>query len=41
MIKIGFDDDELLDMIDLAYNTVFSKFSKKEQRKINEDILNH
>lgn len=29
-----FPDDELLNMIDLAYDTVFSKFSKKEQKRI-------
>ena len=32
-----FPDDELLNMIDLAYDTVFSKFSKKEQKKIMEE----
>lgn len=32
-----FPDGELLDMIDLAYDTVFSKFSKKEQKKILEE----
>lgn len=29
-----FPDEELLNMIDLAYTTVFAKFSKKEQKKI-------
>lgn len=33
-----FPDDELLNMIDLAYETVFSKFSKKEQKKIKEEL---
>lgn len=32
-----FPDDELLNMIDLAYDTVLSKFSKKEQRKIIDE----
>ena len=32
-----YPDDELLNMIDLAYNTVFAKFSKKEQKKISEE----
>ena len=32
-----FPDDELLNMIDLAYNTVFSKFSKKVQKQIMDD----
>ena len=32
-----FPDDELLNMIDLAYDTVFSKFSKKEQKRILEE----
>lgn len=29
-----FPEDELLNMIDLAYETVFQKFSKKKQREI-------
>ena len=29
-----FPEEELLNMIDLAYETVFHKFSRKEQRKI-------
>ena len=33
-----FPDDELLNMIDLAYDTVFSKLSKKEKKAIMEDI---
>ena len=32
-----FPDDELLNMIDLAYYTDFSKFSKNEQKKIMEE----
>ncbi len=32
-----FPDDELLNMIDLAYDTVFAKLSKKEQKRIKED----
>ena len=32
-----FPDDELLNMIDLAYDTVFSKFSKKEQKRILDE----
>ena len=32
-----FPDDELLNMIDLAYDTVFAKLSKKEQKRIRED----
>ena len=32
-----FPDEELLNMIDLAYNTVFSKFSKKVQNQIMDD----
>ena len=31
-------DEELLNMIDLAYDTVFSKFSKKEQKRILEEL---
>lgn len=33
-----FPDDELLNMIDMAYDTVFLKFSKKEQKKIMEEL---
>ena len=33
-----FPDEELLNMIDLAYDTFFSKFSKKEQKKILEKL---
>jgi len=33
----NFPDDELLNMIDLAYDTVFAKLSKKEQKRIRED----
>ncbi|MDE7444630.1 MAG: MmcQ/YjbR family DNA-binding protein [Lachnospiraceae bacterium] len=33
-----FSDDELLNMIDLAYDTVFSSFSKKVQKKIMEKL---
>lgn len=29
-----FTDDELLNMIDLAYDTVFAKFSKKSKNRI-------
>lgn len=38
-----FPDNELLNMIDLAYNTVLSKLSKKEQREIvtNNSIYNN
>ena len=32
-----FPDEELLNMIDLAYDAVFSKFSKKEQKRIVEE----
>lgn len=32
-----FPDDELLNMIDHAYDTVFSSFSKKIQKQILED----
>lgn len=32
-----FPEDELLNMIDFAYDTVFSKFSKKEQKIIMEE----
>lgn len=32
-----FPEDELLNMIDFAYDTVFSKFSKKEQKRIMEE----
>lgn len=32
-----FSDDELLNMIDLAYETVFNSFSKKIQKQILED----
>lgn len=32
-----FSDDELLNMIDLAYDTVFAKLSKKEQKRIFEE----
>ncbi len=34
-----FPDEELLNMIDLAYGTVFSKFSTKEQKKIKENLI--
>ncbi len=34
-----FPDDELLNMIDLAYDTVFAKLSKKEQKRIKEGVL--
>ena len=30
-------EEELLNMIDLAYDTVFAKFSKKEQKRIVEE----
>ena len=33
-------DEELLNMIDLAYDTVFSKFSKKEQKRMLEELQN-
>ena len=33
-----FPDEELLNMIDLAYDTVFSKFSKKEQIRMLEEL---
>lgn len=33
-----FPDDELLDMINHAYDTVFHSFSKKVQGKILEDV---
>lgn len=33
-----FPDDELLNMIDLAYDMVLSKLSKKEKKAIMEDI---
>ena len=33
----GFPDDELLNMIDHAYNTVINSFSKKIQKQIAED----
>lgn len=33
-----FPDDELLNMIDFAYDTVFSKFSKKVQKQIMEEL---
>ena len=33
-----FPDKELLNMIDLAYDTFFSKYSKKEQKKILEKL---
>ena len=36
-LKYNFPDDELLNMIDLAYDTVFTKLSKKEQKRIRED----
>ncbi len=32
-----FPENELLNMIDFAYDTVFSKFSKKEQKRIMEE----
>ena len=32
-----FPDEELLNMINLAYDAVFSKFSKKEQKRIVEE----
>ncbi len=32
-----FPDDELLNMIDLAYDTVLSKLSKKDQKRIREE----
>ncbi len=32
-----FPEDELLNMIDFAYDTVFSKFSKNEQKRIMEE----
>ncbi len=32
-----FPDDELLNMIDLAYETVLNSFSKKIQKRIIED----
>ncbi len=32
-----FPDDELLNMIDLAYDTVFSKLSKKDRKRIGEE----
>lgn len=32
-----FPDDELLYMIDLAYDTVFKSFSKKKQKEISEE----
>ena len=32
-----FPDEELLNMTDLAYDIVFSKFSKKEQKRMLED----
>ena len=35
-----FPDEELLNMIDLAYDTVFSKFSKKEQKRMLEELQN-
>ena len=34
----GFPEDELLHMIDLAYDTVFQKLTKKEQREIQLDL---
>lgn len=33
-----FPEDELLNMIDLAYDTVFSKLSRKEQKRIKEEV---
>lgn len=33
----GFPDDELLNMIDLAYETVFKSFSKRVQKELLED----
>ena len=33
-----FPEDELLRMIDLAYDTVFQKLTKKEQREIQSDL---
>lgn len=32
-----FPDDELLNMIDLAYDTVLSKLSKKDRKRIGEE----
>lgn len=32
-----FPDDELLNMIDLAYDTVLSKLSKKDRKRIREE----
>ena len=32
-----FPENELLNMIDFAYDTVFSKFSKKDQKRIMEE----
>ena len=32
-----FPENELLNIIDFAYDTVFSKFSKKEQKRIMEE----
>ena len=32
-----FPENELLNMIDLAYDTVFSKLSKKDQKRIREE----
>lgn len=34
-----FPDEELLNMIDMAYDTVFSKFSKKEQKNNGRIVL--
>lgn len=32
-----FPDDELLNMIDLAYDSVFSKLSRKDRKRIGEE----
>lgn len=34
-----FPDDELLNMIDLAYETVLNSFSKKVQKQISEEAF--
>lgn len=34
----GFPDDELLNMIDHAYDTVLNSFSRKIQKQITEDV---
>lgn len=33
-----FPDEELLNMIDHAYETVFTSFSKKVQKQIQEEV---